>query len=777
MNTRNTQFDAEFLARLRAAFRVEAAEHLQTISTGLLDLEKQPAAGEAAPLIETSFRAAHSLKGAARAVNLTGIEAVCQALESVFAALKRQTLELTEDLFELLYETVDVLSQMLAADVAGEPVENTPASAALIQRLEQAAHGNLVEADASKTLPRQASSSAADASSPAASTEAVLLTSETLAERAETIRITKARLDALLLQAEELLAVKLATGQFAAELRELRGLTIEWERQWAKAQPEARRTRQRLRKRAGLVLSLDDAARLVDFLDWNQEFVRALYFRIAALAAAATREHRVTAGMVDNLIADVRQAVLFPFGTLLESFPKVARDLARSQGKSVELVIAGTELEIDRRVLEEIKDPLLHLVRNSIDHGLETPAVRLRQGKPERGTITITAAQQGGNQLVVTITDDGAGIDPQRVVRAAIKAGLLTPDSTEAAADIAATLKAPELFDLLSQSGFSTSPLVTEISGRGLGLAILRERVERLGGAVEMETRPQEGTTFRLVLPLTLTTFRGVLLKCSGQTFVLPTTAIERVLRIKKSAIQYIEGVSTYRLADRTLPLAHLSDLLELTATAPQATRSYVQALILQAAGAQLGLLVDEIVSEQEVIVKNLGTQLARVRNIAGATVLATGPMALILNAADLVKSVHKHAHPIARSEVARRPQPARLLVAEDSVTTRALLRGILENAGYEVKTAVDGLEAWVLLKREPFALLVSDVEMPRMNGIELTTKLRQDDELKDLPVILITALASDEDRRRGVEAGANAYVVKSSFEQSNLLAAIGRLI
>lgn len=782
------QQEAEFLERLRAAFRVEAAEHLQAISTGLLDLEKQPPPAETAALIETAFRAAHSLKGAARAVNLPKVEAVCQALESVLAALKRQTLALSESLFELLYETVDLLSQLLAGPLGVSPgtaarTEAAPPTAELIQRLEQAAQppASAIKASAPAVVaaPVVSSPPTAEVATEVAPSAPSLPRApkpeakpEALRERAETIRIATARLDALLLQAEEMLAVKLATGELARELRGLRELAIEWERQWMKMQPTARRTRKGLRKRAGLVLSLEESARTLEFLDWNQNFVRALYLRLTKLAQSAEREHRMTAGLIDTLLADVRHAVMLPFANLLESFPKVARDLAHSQGKQAELVLHGGDIEIDRRVLEAIKDPLLHLVRNSIDHGLETPAERARLGKAERGTLTITAAHLGNSRIAITVSDDGAGIDLARVGQAAVKAGLLTRAELEQADE-------QSLLALLYHSGFSTSPQITSISGRGLGLAILHERVERLGGVIETETVSQQGTTFRLILPATLTTFRGVLLRCAEQTFVVPTNQIERVIRVRPTDIKLIEGLPTLRWSDGPLALVSLAETLELPRQETGAPTSVQPALILNGGGQKIAFLTDAILSEQEVIVKSLGTQLARVRNVAGATVLGTGQVALILNPADLMKSAlrrAKHGNELAVT-AASPERTATLLIAEDSVTSRVLLRGILENAGYSVRTAVDGAEAWEILQREPIDLLVSDAEMPRLNGFELTARVRADERLKELPVVLVTGLASDADRRRGLEAGANAYVVKSGFDKDNLLAVVERLL
>jgi two-component system chemotaxis sensor kinase CheA len=338
--------------------------------------------------------------------------------------------------------------------------------------------------------------------------------------------------------------------------------------------------------------------------------------------------------------------------------------------------------------------------------------------------------------------------------------------------------------DLLAQvfqSGITTSPIITELSGRGLGLAIVREKVEKLGGTVSVTSTPDLGTTFRIVLPLTVATFRGLLVRLGEALFVLPAMHVSRVLRLKQEEIKTVEGRETICLNGGAVSLARLSAVLELPSPTPvQGSAELLPIVLLSSADTRIAFLVDEVLGEQEVLLKGLGQQLSRVRNFAGATVLGNGRVAPILNVTDLMKSAIKSASSARRSSdaVAGGAEAVRsVLVVEDSITTRTLLKNILETGGYAVVTAVDGIDALTSLKSSVFDIVVSDVEMPRMNGFELTAKIRSDKALAELPVILVTALASREDRERGIDAGANAYIVKGSFDQSNLLEVMGKLI
>jgi two-component system chemotaxis sensor kinase CheA len=323
--------------------------------------------------------------------------------------------------------------------------------------------------------------------------------------------------------------------------------------------------------------------------------------------------------------------------------------------------------------------------------------------------------------------------------------------------------------------------MITQLSGRGLGLAIVREKAEKLGGRVAIESRIHAGTTIRMTLPLTLATFRGVLVESARRTFVVPTAQVERVTRFTPEDVQTVEGRDTLSINGRALALTRLAQVLQLPPVAQAQSPAATAALILGVGNDRIAFAVDAVLDEREVLVKRFARPLSRVRNIAGATVLGSGEVAPILNVADLLKSARKTgpalrvvAGPVAAPEAAA---AKRILIAEDSITSRMLLKGILESAGYEVKTAVDGLEAFTLLRSERFDALVSDVEMPRLNGFDLTARVRADTQLADLPVMLVTALASREDRERGIEVGANAYLVKSNLDQSNLLEALRRLV
>ena len=722
--------------RLLATFRVEAAEHLQAITANLLALERGLSPEQTREVVEATFREVHTLKGAARSVNLTDVEALCRACESILSRITHDQLALTQSVVGGLEEAVDLVARLVSGD------ETVGSAYQLIERLEHADAGPASETVAAARAPMPPVETAV---SPAAG------------QFSGTIRLATATLDTLLLQAEELLVPKLAAGQRVGEARAL------------------------VERLAGCRSALSRTAASQGVTAEVTKDLRALEANAREMLNQLTRDERTLSGAVGGLQERVRRVRLTAASIVLDLFPRMVRDLARESGKPVEWVAQGTELEVDRKVLEEIKDPLIHLVRNAIDHGIEPPEVRAHAGKPPTGRIGVTFGAIEGNRIEIRVEDDGCGIDPALVSEAAVRARLLTSEAAQALTD-------EEALALIWRSGLSTSPIITDVSGHGLGLAIVKDRVERLGGQIRLETRRGSGTTVRMVLPASIATFRGLLVRAGGQSFLIPTEAVERAIRVAASEIERVEGREAIRWNGRSLSLARLSDLLELAPTptlqSPGSSLQFPtpvrrQPCVIAAVGEEsMGLLVEEIEGEREVLVKELTAPLVRIRNVAGAGLLGTGRVALILRPADLLKSARRRprpaALPSAAPEKARRPL---ILVVDDSITTRTMEKNLLDAAGYQVRVAVDGVEAWTLLKTEAFDLVVSDVDMPRMDGLDLTAQIRADRKMADLPVVLVTALESREDKERGIEVGANAYLVKSSFDQTNLLEIIRRLV
>jgi two-component system, chemotaxis family, sensor kinase CheA len=762
--------DNDFLKRLLATFKIEAQEHIGALSSGLIELERASTAEKQLEIIETIFREAHSLKGAARSVNLTDIETICQSLENVFAALRRQEIALSPELFDVLHKAVDSLDRLLLSIGTERTASEKSQLTELTERLKDAARGVLPS-------PRELEPERKE--EPPVFPEAGTYPPPVIEKPvlAETVRVPVAKLTPVLLQAEELLLAKLSSGQRVAELTEVASVFAAWEREWTKVQPEIQKVRHLLERkdREDQDNKTDShLTRLLEFLDWNQAHHKLVENRIKGVTKSTEHDHHTLGRLVENLLIDTKKVLMVPFSSLLELFPKLVRDLSRDQGKEVELTINGGEIEIDRRILEEMKDPLIHFMRNSIDHGIEDPKERKEKNKSIRGMIKISIAQKERSNVEISIEDDGAGIPIQKVRPSALKLGIISEEENQ-------KLNDQEALWLIFRSGVTTSPIITDISGRGLGLAIVREKVERLGGVISFETHPDAGTTFRIVLPLTRATFRGVLIRANDHPFIIPVTHVERVVRVKKEEIKTVENRETLRINGRILPLISLCNVLELPQKEKREKENdVIMALVLGSAERSIAFSVDEVLDEQEILVKTLGRQLLRVRHISGATVLGTGRVVPILSVPDLMKSAMKAtppAAPMTRTTEELETKRKSILVVEDSITARALLKNILETAGYKVRTAVDGIDAFTALKTEDFDIVVSDVDMPRMNGFDLTSKIRADKKLSEVPVVLVTALDSREDRARGIDVGANAYIVKSSFDQSNLLEVIKRLI
>ena len=797
--------DAVFMKHLLATFRIEADEHLLKLSSGLVELEKAKTPEQRTDIVESVFREAHSLKGAARSVNMVDIEELCQAMEGVFAAMKRHKIEVSAELFDLMQQAADHLARILPVVGSKLSTEDKTLLNDLVSRLEGVADRDGLESGVSNSELTSASdsphagtiveletltpSSAISAPQPPAPDESPQVhepqtplpdSRSPIPVTTETVRVSTAKLLSVLLQSEEMLFAKLSAAQRIVQMRETRAAFHVWEKEWARIIPVMQQLKlsgvkailaERGNGSAGISRGL---VKVFDFLEWNKDFVKTLENRYITEIKTAKHDSRTLDGMVNNLLADMKKVLMFPFSSLLEIFPKIVRELSRDSGKEADLVISGEEIEIDRRILEEMKDPLVHLIRNCIDHGIESPGERKAKNKSQRGTITV-AITPIDNRVEVVVADDGAGIALDRVRAALLKSGGIPREKADELTD-------RELLPYVFQSGVSTSTIITELSGRGLGLAIVREKVEKLGGTVSLETAPDTGTRFRIILPLTVATFHGVLVRLDEWAFIIPAMYVERTVRLEREEIKTVENRETIQLKGEAVSLARLTDVLGLPPSGKAASSGMIQAIVLTVSGTSIAFLVDEVLNEQEVLLKKLGRQLSRVRNVAGATIIGNGKVVPILNVPDLLKSAVKYssrsAPPIAASEAEQgHDRKLSVMVVEDSITTRTLLQNILGVAGYNVVTAVDGLDAFSKLKSSDFDIVVSDVEMPRMNGFDLTARIRADKRLAELPVVLVTSLESREDRERGIDAGASAYIAKSNFDQSNLLEVLKRLV
>jgi two-component system, chemotaxis family, sensor kinase CheA len=714
--------------KLFEIYREECDEHIQKLNDGLLALERAP---QQAPIDEI-LRSAHSLKGASRMMGFKNLETLAHYLETLLTQLNRGEREATPAMMEAMYRDIDAVTQALSALVEGT---ETPSIDALIDELRVAAGEKAPEPAAPTTAVAESRERPAPgAVRPPASRDggASALTS---------IRVQTDRLDHLMNQAGELLVAKIEALDNLRQIEDTLDSLEEWRRRLAR-EPQGHLFGRI--ERVG-----DDLSRVLQRLSDNTRRLELL---------------------VDGLHEGVRDLRLLPVSTILEPFFRMVRDLSQELGKEVELVLEGTATRLDKKILEELREPLIHLVRNSLDHGIEPPEERERKGKPARGKLVISARQEG-TKILVIVKDDGKGLDRRAVADAAVAKGLVSAEEIQRWPD-------GEVLDLIFHPGFSTAAGVTEISGRGIGLDAVLERLENLKGSIVTESKPGEGVTFTLSLPLTLSTTHALLFQCGGDVFCLPTDALEKTLLVAPDDIARVEGKAAVVIDGTPLAFAWLADVLNLP---KEEKPGAIPALLLQGGKGKVVFGVEALLGEEEIVVKALGKFFGHMPLISGGTILGKGEIALILSPNELLRAVSHQARataPVAVRAVAPRPAvKKRVLVVEDTLTTRTLEKNILEAAGFDVTTAVDGEDGLIKLYEKTFDIIVSDVQMPRLDGIALTERIKKDPRFKDLPVILVTALQTEADKRRGIEAGADAYLTKAVFDQKRFLEIVHRFV
>ncbi|OLT60633.1 hybrid sensor histidine kinase/response regulator [Moorena bouillonii] len=482
---------------------------------------------------------------------------------------------------------------------------------------------------------------------------------------------------------------------------------------------------------------------------------------------------RRTANLSDRLYREVIASHMRPFADGVQSFPRMIRDIARKLNKQVKLEIIGKSTAVDRDILQKLEAPLTHILRNSVDHGIEPPQERVAMGKPAQGTVRLEALHRGG-MLSITVADDGKGIDPEKLRKKIVRQKMITPD-------IASQLAEHELMEFLFLPGFSTAKQVTEISGRGVGLDIAKTMAQQVGGTLRATSKLGQGTSFHFQLPLTLSVIRTLLVDIYGEPYAFPLARIDKIVMVDKTEISVVEKRQYFTLNDENIGLVAAHQVLELDDS--YITSKTLPVVIISDQSNRFGLVVDKFLGERDLVVRPLDPRLGKVQDISAAALMGDGSPILILDVSDLVRSIDNLLNSRQLSQVSGDTddtdiqQPKRILVVDDSITVRQMERKLLENQGYEVEVAVNGMDGWNAVRTNPYDLVISDIDMPRMNGIELVSHIKSHDKLKSIPVIIISYKDREQDRLQGLEAGADYYLTKSSFHDDSLLNAVIDLI
>ncbi|PLX02160.1 MAG: hybrid sensor histidine kinase/response regulator [Marinilabiliales bacterium] len=791
--------EAELIKRLRETFKIEAEEHSNTIIKGLIELEKNPDNEREKKVLEEIYRSAHSLKGASRAVNLPNIEKICQALESCFSLMKNNELQPSPGIFDIFHsvlKTIDVLLDDSEENPPADVINRTVEILNNVKYLQQEENDTDLDIEVSSekeenVVGTELEKKSLDSEILEGNTELIehdynidegdgdkdfnapaeIIEKVSPKPSQDTIRLSTKKLDDIYLLAEESLQIKISHDQESREIKDIQEEFEQLKGHWLELYSEIYKTRTLENKKFDgnkkTVLS-KESFELYDVLD---DEIKQISKKIHYLLRTSKYVSNTAENIIDNLVDEIKHILMVPFTNLMNGFPRMVRNLSKDMKKEVQIDIKGDSIEVDRRIMEELKDPLIHIIRNCIDHGIETPAERIELGKSSHGNIELIMNQIDANHVQIEIMDDGSGIDKEKVKNKALRSGILSKDEIEKLDDKA-------VYSLVFKSGLSTASIITDISGRGLGLAIVEEKIEKLGGKVQIESETDKGSKFTIIIPTTISKSQGLLVRLNTKHFIIPVSNIIETLRIKPNSIKKVENKSTIQFRGNTLPLIHLSDILEQNRET-EIARKYIFIVAVESMNQRVGLIVDDVLDEQEVLFKKLGFPLIKVRNVAGVSLLGNGEICPILNNHDIIRTAFNLRGTLNSTDVEKenKKKQKSIIIAEDSITSRLFIKNILESAGYKVKATVDGKEAFTSMKQEKFDLLVSDVEMPRMNGFELTQSVRKDKKLKDMPIVLVTSLNNREDQEKGIEVGANAYIVKSSFEQSNLLEVVKKLI
>jgi two-component system sensor histidine kinase and response regulator WspE len=773
-------------------FRVELENNTRTLESGLVTAERD----QTPERIEPLMRAAHSIKGAARIVGLNAAVTLAHAMEDVLSTAQHGKITLTADAVDRLLKGNDFfaalarleVSELIAALEKGtDEIQSLSGQLrALLSMPPEARQETGAAKPTAVETKRGSADSAISASTPAVSPDAAKtdipcepVTAASPSEDAcpglpaiqpvsrpgvvqdkgegGLVRVRSENMNRLMALAGEFLVQTQSVKTVYQSLLGLKRDIVELEK------PLRLFSEDQIKNEDG-----ESNANLGETLTRVAYFEQTVSQEIIRFERFSRRlEH-----LAHRLYNEVISSRMVPFSDGLYGFSRMVRDMARETGKQIRFEIAGNTTPVDRDILEKLEAPLSHLIRNAIDHGMETPHERIAAGKPAEGTITLEARHIAG-MLNISLSDDGRGINPEDLRGKVVEKGFVT-------SEMAGSLSRAELFEFLFLPGFSTARGVTEISGRGVGLDVVFNMAHEVGGTVRVDSEAGRGSRFQLQLPLTLSVLRTLLLSIDVEPYALPLSRIDRVLSLSHTDIREIEDRQYCTLDGENVGILSARQLFQLPPESGPSERIHV--VVISDRLNRYGLVVDHVIGEENLVVRPLDSRLGKVPNVSAGAILDDGSPVVIFDTDDLVRSIHQlltagKLQKIGKGRPAVAAGKKRVLIVDDSLTVREVERRLLETAGYEVVTAVDGVDGWNTLTAQTFDLLISDVDMPRMNGIDLVRTVKADPLLKEVPVMIVSYKDREEDRLRGLEAGANYYLTKGSFHDESLLTAVRDLI
>ena len=743
----------------------ENRDRIQKLNRAILAFEKDAPNLE---LLKEIMREVHTLKGTARMMGFSDVVTLSHKVEDIFVRIKEGGLQPTKRLYDIVFQALDMIANMVESKL--KDVRSTTNVEEMCSRLEVVlrAYGLPGKEEVSQRKADEVVSEIAESKIVENKPPSVLpvepegkgAASEVNIpqEGKKTIRIGLDKIEALYNHLVELIMTQMTFHQRYEDMMKLNQYARQLKTIKAETGADLGSHESNNKKLHQIITRYN---RVEDL------FLREITRHADAYEADVVKLDAVTEGIRQQVMTMRMQ----PISTIFDLTTRLVRDLSRQFNKEVDLVVSGADVELDNNIIEILKDPLVHLLRNAIDHGIEEPSLRMSLGKKKAGTISLSAKQEGGDVLII-VEDDGKGIDKKQVKETAVWKGLLSEEEAKKVSD-------EEIYEIIMKPGFSTSKIITDTSGRGVGMDVVKTVVDRLNGSLILESTKGHGARFILKVPATIALINVLILRVGNMTLAVPSAGVNSAVHIIGKDISTLEGKASAFIEGQTIPLIHMSDIFML-AKEERGRDGRVPIIISRSDRGKIGFIVSEFLYEKEIVFQEFKGYLKRPRYFSGVATLGTGEIVLILNIQELVKARDlSGVSPITEVSKGVKPQVKKnaILVAEDSMITAELEKNILVNAGYEVDVAIDGIDAMDKLHGKKYDLLVTDIDMPRMDGFELTSKVRADKRLKDLPVIVVTVREKVEDKRKGIEVGADAYILKKEFDQSNLLNTIKRLI